>query len=50
MSLKERLECLNAYLKGWIGYFRLMDTLSVLQALDEWVRRRLRMCLHHALR
>nr|WP_242832424.1 group II intron maturase-specific domain-containing protein [Desulfosporosinus orientis] len=23
----------------------MVDTLSVLQALDEWIRRRLRMCL-----
>jgi hypothetical protein len=43
--LKERLEQLNAYLKGWVGYFRLIDTPSVLQSLDEWIRRRLRMSL-----
>ncbi|RPF41984.1 group II intron reverse transcriptase/maturase, partial [Thermodesulfitimonas autotrophica] len=45
ISLKERLEQLNAYLKGWVGYFRLIDTPSVFQSLDEWIRRRLRMCL-----
>ncbi|ABZ85517.1 conserved hypothetical protein [Heliomicrobium modesticaldum Ice1] len=28
-----------------MGYFRLIDTPSVLKELDEWLRRRLRMCL-----
>jgi hypothetical protein len=45
MSKEQRLEYLNAYLRGWIGYFRLADTPSSLQHLDEWIRRRLRMCL-----
>lgn len=45
MSMEQRLEYLNAYLRGWIGYFRLADTPSILHHLDEWIRRRLRMCL-----
>jgi len=45
IELKQRVEQLNTYLKGWIGYFRLIDTRSTLEALDEWIRRRLRMCL-----
>jgi len=45
VSMEERIERLNAYLRGWIGYFRLIDTPSPLQSLDEWIRRRLRMCL-----
>lgn len=45
ISLDERLEKLNRYLRGWIGYFRLIDTPSILQELDEWIRRRLRACL-----
>lgn len=45
ISLEERIKRINTYLRGWIGYFRLADTPTVLQALDEWVRRRLRMCL-----
>ncbi|MBE3581846.1 MAG: hypothetical protein IMW96_09505 [Thermoanaerobacteraceae bacterium] len=28
-----------------MGYFRLIDTRSTLEALDEWIRRRLRMCM-----
>jgi RNA-directed DNA polymerase len=36
---------INQYLRGWIGYFRLADTPSVFQELDEWLRRRLRQLL-----
>ena len=43
--MEERLEKLNAYLLGWSGYFGIIQTKSVLQELDEWIRRRLRMCL-----
>lgn len=45
VSMKERLEKLNAYLLGWSGYFGVAETISVFQELDEWMRRRLRMCL-----
>jgi RNA-directed DNA polymerase len=44
-SMEQRIQKLNEYLLGWSGYFRLADTRSVFQSLDEWVRRRLRMCL-----
>ena len=33
---------LSVYLVGWRGYFRFCQTPSVLRALDEWTRRRLR--------
>lgn len=29
-------------IRGWVGYFRLADMKSVLQALDSWVRRKIR--------
>lgn len=45
ISMEKRLEKLNMYLKGWIGYFRLTEAPSILHSLDEWIRRRLRMCL-----
>ena len=45
ISLEDRIEELNQYLMGWIGYFALADTPSVVKHLDKWVRRRLRMCL-----
>ncbi|TRY22506.1 hypothetical protein FOI68_22385 [Brevibacillus sp. LEMMJ03] len=44
-SMEQRIQKLNEYLLGWSSYFRLADTRSVFQSLDEWVRRRLRMCL-----
>jgi group II intron reverse transcriptase/maturase len=45
ISMKERLEKLNAYLMGWSGYFGIAQTKRVFQELDEWIRRRMRMCL-----
>lgn len=44
-SLEKRIRDLNVYLQGWSGYFRIAETRSVFQTLDEWTRRRLRMCL-----
>jgi group II intron reverse transcriptase/maturase len=35
----------NRYVIGWTAYFRLADTPSVFEGLDEWVRRRLRQIL-----
>lgn len=43
--IEERIEKLNTYLTGWINYFSLADTRSVIKGLDEWIRRRLRACL-----
>jgi len=45
ISMEERIKKLRAYLIGWINYFRMIQTPSVLEALDGWVRRRLRACL-----
>ena len=44
-SMQERIQKLNVYLKGWCGYFRIAETPSPFKSLDEWIRRRLRMCL-----
>jgi len=44
ISMEDRIWRLNQYLRGWIGYFQLVETPSVLQSLDKWIRRRLRMC------
>jgi hypothetical protein len=35
---------LNKSVYGWIGYYRLAETPSVVEAFDAWIRRRLRMC------
>jgi len=45
ISMERRLGELNTYLQGWIGYFRLADTESIIRDLDSWIRRRLRMCM-----
>ena len=44
LSMERRIKQLNQYLTGWCGYFALADTPSVFHRLDEWTRRRLRMC------
>lgn len=36
---------LKEYIQGWIGYYKLADMKSYLQSVDEWLRRRLRMCI-----
>lgn len=45
ISMNERLEKLNQYLMGWIGYFALAETPTPIKRLEEWIRRRLRLCL-----
>jgi group II intron reverse transcriptase/maturase len=42
ISLTQVIKEVQEYLRGWIGYFRLMETLSILQDLDGWIRRKLR--------
>ena len=42
ISLQQMTKELAAYLRGWKGYFGFCQTPSLLQALDEWIRRRLR--------
>jgi len=45
ISMEEWIERLNQYLMGWIGYFALADAKGILQSIEEWTRRRLRLCL-----
>lgn len=45
VSMADRIRRINAYLGGWLGYFALAETPSVFQSLEEWLRRRLRLCL-----
>jgi RNA-directed DNA polymerase len=44
-NIIERIFRLNLYLRGWIQYFSLSDSPYILQRLEGWIRRRLRMCL-----
>jgi group II intron reverse transcriptase/maturase len=45
LSMEIRIQMLNQYLMGWIGYFALADTPSLLKKFDSWIRRRLRQCI-----
>ncbi|QZT32831.1 group II intron reverse transcriptase/maturase [Caldalkalibacillus thermarum TA2.A1] len=47
ISMEERIKKLNQYMMGWIGYFALIETPSPLKRLEEWIRRRLRLCRWH---
>ena len=42
MSLPQMTKELSSYLRGWNSYFGYCETPSVLQSLDQWIRRRLR--------
>jgi RNA-directed DNA polymerase len=41
-SMKQTIEELAQYVRGWRGYFGFCETPSVLRHLDSWVRRRVR--------
>jgi RNA-directed DNA polymerase len=43
-TLRQIIEELNSYLRGWIGYFGYCETPTTLQRLEQWIRRKLR-CL-----
>lgn len=45
IPIDQRIKKLNQYLTGWCGYYALVDTKTVFKELDEWTRRRLRMCI-----
>jgi RNA-directed DNA polymerase len=42
VSMPQRISRLAVYLRGWRSYYGYCQTPSVLEALDSWVRRRLR--------
>ena len=42
ISLLQAIKELNAYLNGWLGYYRLVETPTTFRDLDSWMRRRLR--------
>jgi hypothetical protein len=45
ISLEARIKELNTYLIGWSIYYGYAQTPSIFERLDEWIRRRLRVCL-----
>lgn len=44
VSLEIRIQRLNSYTRGWLGYFHVAETPSVLLSLDSWLHRRMRQC------
>jgi RNA-directed DNA polymerase len=44
VSMEYRLQKLSEYLRGWMAYFALSEYYSPVPELDEWIRRRVRMC------
>lgn len=45
LSISDRLSRIKVYLRGWLYYFAPAKAKGHLQALDEWIRARLRMCI-----
>jgi group II intron reverse transcriptase/maturase len=41
-SLSERIQQVNRFLAGWVGYFALADTPTPFRDLDSWIRHRFR--------
>jgi RNA-directed DNA polymerase len=44
VSMEYRIERINQYLRGWMGYFGISKLYGPIPELDSWLRRRIRMC------
>jgi RNA-directed DNA polymerase len=44
VSMAHRFQKLGQHLRGWLGYFGISDYYRPIPELDEWLRRRVRMC------
>ncbi len=44
MSIQERADKLRMSIIGWVNYFGIADMKKLVGTLDEWLRRRIRMC------
>ena len=44
MSMEIRFLKLRQVIRGWVNYFKIANMKRIAQKLDEWIRRRLRMC------
>lgn len=43
-----RKQSLRNYIRGWVGYYRLANMKRLCEQTDEWLRRRIRMCIWKA--
>lgn len=44
MSMETRFLKLRQVIRGWVNYFKIANMKRIAQKLDEWIRRRIRMC------
>ncbi len=44
VSMEYRFAKLAEYLRGWMGYFGIAEYYRPIPGIDQWLRRRLRMC------
>lgn len=44
MSMETRYAKLKQIIRGWVNYFKIANMGKIAQKLDEWIRRRIRMC------
>jgi len=45
MGYERRKEVLHNAIRGWVNYFKYAYAKENLRAIDEWLRRRIRMCI-----
>ena len=44
VSMSYRMGKLSEYIRGWMGYYGISEYYRPMPVLDEWLRRRIRMC------
>ena len=44
MSMEARYKKLKQTIVGWVNYFKIANMGKIARKLDEWIRRRIRMC------
>ena len=44
VSMEHRITELNRYIRGWMNYYGISKYYSPIAEIDQWIRRRLRMC------
>ena len=45
MGYERRKQRFKEYIRGWIGYYHMANMKRLLMDTDEWLRRRIRMCI-----
>ena len=45
MGYEQRKKALHNAIRGWVSYFKYAHAKTHLQAMDEWLRKRIRMCI-----